>query len=108
MNPERDRIFHAVAGALIVAAFVGLLLALLGGCIRVGGDGDGEGGPCDWFALAAAPAATKTSGTTTRKTEPSRPRVEDRPRTGAAPAPSASVSKRPAHRHGDDFDICDD
>lgn len=114
MNSEQDRITAAVSGALIVAAGVGLVLALLGGCA---GDSGESSGPCDWFALAAAPAGTlkpapaapRSAGDRLRKdSAPSRPASPGRLQKGrATPAVTASSHRHPARHHGDGFDLCD-
>ncbi|WP_326814062.1 hypothetical protein [Streptomyces sp. NBC_01763] len=92
MNDERHRIFSAVAASLVAAAVAGMLLVSCG----TSTDDDSDG--CDWFALAAAPAATKVP--LTSNLVPASPPAWQKP----TPTPT---SKKP-HRHRDiDTDLCD-
>ncbi|MFD4315060.1 hypothetical protein [Streptomyces sp. NPDC058548] len=91
---ERDRTIHAVTAALIVFAALCGVVGLLGGCS--GGTSSDDGGPCDWFALAAAPATAKAKDRTAAP-----PRTSDRLQKDPPPA----TTTRPGN-HRDD-DLCD-
>ncbi|WP_433916903.1 hypothetical protein [Streptomyces sp. NBC_01744] len=94
MNDERHRIFSAVVASLIALAVAGMLLASCG----TSTDDDGDG--CDWFALAAAPAATKKP----RTSNPAPVRTSRPAWQKPTPTPT---SKKP-HRDRDiDIDLCD-
>ncbi|MFJ3274130.1 hypothetical protein [Streptomyces sp. NPDC086776] len=92
MNAEQNRIFAAVVASLIALAVAGMLLASCGTATNDDGDG------CDWFTLAAAPAATNKP----RTSNPA-PARTSRP---AWQKPTPTPTKK--HRHRDiDTDLCD-
>ncbi|MFF1962968.1 hypothetical protein ACFVW5_04970 [Streptomyces sp. NPDC058232] len=93
MNDERHRIFSAVVASLIAAAVAGMLLVSCG----TSTDDDSDG--CDWFALAAAPAAT----TKPRTANPAPARTS----RSAWQKPTPTTSKKPHGRRDIDIDLCD-
>ncbi|MFF0395110.1 hypothetical protein ACFYSJ_04870 [Streptomyces sp. NPDC005248] len=92
MNAELHRILGAVVASLIAFVVAGMLLTSCGTAT----DDDGDG--CDWFALAAAPAAT-----TKPRTHNPAPARTSRP-VWQKPTPTPTKT----HRHRDiDIDLCD-
>lgn len=92
MTAEQNRILSAVVASLIALAVAGMLLTSCGTAT----DDDGDG--CDWFALAAAPAAT-----TKPRTNNPAPAPTSRP---AWQKPTPTPTKKPRHRDID-IDLCD-